>query len=386
MNLLERPMRNLIPAFCLATVAGVASIPARASGEINFCVDIPTPVSATLYQPYQTVNGYAPSAIYSYAVNVNGPGAGLAPGIHIDALTQRSSDGVFIFSVDAPATIGAVTYHPADLISYNGVSYAKYLDHATDLGLGEDADITGVAFDAGGRALLVFDAPLTLNQFGGGTLAYDPRNIVRNYTSGPLPSYLTVFTGAAAALPAGSRLIGAEYFDALNLLVSVDVPVTLGAAAYAPGDAIMVNTATNAASLYYRDTAVYPNPPPNSMTDFALPLPAGEVGNSLRAGKSGGNLAFDWSAPAGCISPATVRDYAVYEGALGTWYSHKTALSCTTNGALNTTLAPAPGSTYYLVVPNNGAFEGNYGRDWLGGSIPVSSAACRPAQRGIQCN
>ena len=378
-------MPTLHPASLLLTVLLTAAPGlVRASGEINFCVDIPTTVSAATYLPYQTVSGYAPSTIYSYAVNANGPGSGLAAGVHVDALTQRS-DGSFIFSVDAPATIGALTYHPADLISYAGGVYAKYLDHATDLGLAEDANITGISIEAGGRHYLTLDAPATLNLNGGGTLTYDPRNIVRYYPGSSPASYFTVFTGASVGMPAGSRLIGAEFFDAFNFLISVDVPVTLNSVDYLPGDAIKANASTNATSLYYRDTAFYPNPPPNAMTDFALPLPAGEVGNTLTLGKSGGNLAFSWNAPSGCIVPATVRDYAVYEGALGAWYSHNTALACTTAGALNATLTPAAASAYYLVVPNNGAFEGNYGPAYAG-AIPVSTAACRPAQRGAQCS
>ena len=187
-------------------------------------------------------------------------------------------------------------------------------------------------------------------------------------------------------MPAGSRLYGAEYLDASNFLIAVDVPVTLNAVNYLPGDAIKANTATNATALYYRDTAFYPNPPPNAMTDFSLPLPAAEVANTLTVGKSGGNLAFAWLQPASCTGPSTVRDFAIYEGVLNSWYSHNTALACSTGGLLNATLTPGAGSTYYLVVPSNGAFEGNYGADSFSSPIPVSAAACRPDQRGVRCS
>ena len=373
--------RLLLPALLALPV-----ISAFASGEINFCVDIPTTAAATTYQPYQSVNGYAPASIYSYAATVNGPGSGLSAGIHIDALTQRTSDGIFVFSVDAPATIGAATYHPADLISYNGSTYAKYLDHATDLGLGEDADITGISIAPDGSHFLTLDAPATLNQNGGGTITYDPRSIVRYYPGSSPAAYSLAFAGAAAGLPAGSRLIGMEYLDAANFIVSVDVPATLNGVDYGPGDAIKANGFTNATALYYRDTAFYPAPPPNAMTDFALPLPAGEVGNSLTLGKNAGNVTFAWAVPAGCAAPATVRDYAVYEGTLGNWYSHKTVLACSTSGLTGATLTPTAGNTYYLVVPSNGAFEGNYGADSFSSPIPVSAAACRPDQRGVRCS
>src|SRR5262245_10110692 len=108
-------MRPFHPALLLLALA--APLAPRAAGELNFAVDIPTRVGAATFQPFQTVNGYAPGAAWSYAVSGAGPGSGLAPGIRIDALAEKPN-GVYYFSIDAPATISGIACHPADILSY----------------------------------------------------------------------------------------------------------------------------------------------------------------------------------------------------------------------------------------------------------------------------
>jgi hypothetical protein len=367
----------------LCVIAGclmAAGAALRAAGEINFAVDIPTTVSAATYQPFQTVNGYAPAAVWSYAVNPGGPGSGLTPGVHVDALAQLPT-GAFAFSVDAPALINVTTYHPADILSYSGVSYSKIFDHQTDLGLGEAANLTAIGHD-GNYYYIALDAPITVNKTGGGTIAYDPRDLLRVDTTGGAPLYTLVFDGTTGpnALPAGVGIAGAERLSGTgDMLLAFDVPVTLGPVASQPGDILRWNGL--AWSLYYRDTAVFPNPPPNLMSDFSLPLTAGEA-VGLKLTKSGGNLGMTWSA-ATCAGGTTTRDYAVYEGTLGAWYSHNAAKTCTTGGLTNATVTPGAASQYYLVVPSNGAVEGNYGFDSSGSPTPRSTAACRPDQKPI---
>jgi hypothetical protein len=122
------------------------------------------------------------------------------------------------------------------------------------------------------------------------------------------------------------------------------------------------------------------------MTDFTLPLAPGQA-DSLKLAKSGTDLAMTWTA-APCVTGTTTRDFEVYEGALGTWYSHNTAKTCTTGGVTNATVTPGGGNTYYLVVPSNGAFEGNYGANSAGAPIPAATtaAACRASQATLTCS
>jgi len=61
-------------------------------------------------------------------------------------------------------------------------------------------------------------------------------------------------------------------------------------------------------------------------------------------------------------------DYGVYEGRITAPFSEHTPKTCTTGGSTTTTISPAVDSSYYLIVPNNGAFEGDYGQN--SGGLP----------------
>jgi len=98
--------------------------------------------------------------------------------------------------------------------------------------------------------------------------------------------------------------------------------------------------------------------------------PSGGRINGLNVGKSGANVALSWF---GSCSAAD-NNYEVYEGAIGTWYSH-VPVSCATGGT-TASFAPAAGNRYYLVVPRNAANEGSYGKNSAGVERPSSTAAC----------
>ncbi len=77
-------------------------------------------------------------------------------------------------------------------------------------------------------------------------------------------------------------------------------------------------------------------------------------------------------------------DYAVYEGALGNWYSHEANL-CSSGGAPSATITPQGGDRYFLVVAHDPSFEGSYGTDGAGQERPAATAACRPQQNTAAC-
>jgi len=75
-------------------------------------------------------------------------------------------------------------------------------------------------------------------------------------------------------------------------------------------------------------------------------------------------------------------DYGIYEGTLGSWYSH-TAMAgqCSDPSPFfEADVVAAPGDTYYLVVPNTTNDEGSYGIDTAGFERPVGLATCAPGQ------
>lgn len=94
-----------------------------------------------------------------------------------------------------------------------------------------------------------------------------------------------------------------------------------------------------------------------------------------------GRLDLSWGDSCG----AAQVDFAVYEGALGNWYSHAPRL-CTTGGALTAEdLQPAAGDRYFLVVPLAPAAEGSYGTSSSGAEIPQGAGACLAAQDTTPC-
>ena len=103
-------------------------------------------------------------------------------------------------------------------------------------------------------------------------------------------------------------------------------------------------------------------------------------GQQLRLGKSAGNITLSWGAS--CSDSAT--DYSIHQGTIGSWYSHQ-ALKCSTGGATGTTVTPAAGSSYYLIVPINGDAEGSYGVRSNNQERPASTSVCRPERITLQC-
>jgi hypothetical protein len=83
------------------------------------------------------------------------------------------------------------------------------------------------------------------------------------------------------------------------------------------------------------------------------------------------DVTLSWEAS--CSSDAT--DYNVYEGALGSFYSHFSKV-CSTGGATTATITPAAGGRYFIVVPTDGTNEGSYGRDSSGMERPTGGGAC----------
>ena len=105
----------------------------------------------------------------------------------------------------------------------------------------------------------------------------------------------------------------------------------------------------------------------------SVPDGSGVPGTPLKLVKSSNLIRLDWGAS--CSASAT--DYGIYEGTMGSYYSHA-AKVCTTGGLTNQSLTPGVGSTYYLVVPLTASYEGSYGKNSAGIELPAGAAACHP--------
>jgi hypothetical protein len=89
-----------------------------------------------------------------------------------------------------------------------------------------------------------------------------------------------------------------------------------------------------------------------------------------RSASQPGSLDLAWGASCSASGPT----YAVYEGAIGTWYSHEARL-CSV-AALFATLSPFGGNRYYLVAPVAGSFTGSLGSGPAGAERPDGSSSC----------
>jgi hypothetical protein len=106
-------------------------------------------------------------------------------------------------------------------------------------------------------------------------------------------------------------------------------------------------------------------------------VPDGKVvpGSVLPIAKgTGSQISLDWGAS--CLGGDS--DYAIYEGQIGSYYSHQQIL-CTDGGeALTEDFTPSTTSSYYLVVPLSADNEGSFGPNSHGRERPPGSAVCLP--------
>jgi hypothetical protein len=99
----------------------------------------------------------------------------------------------------------------------------------------------------------------------------------------------------------------------------------------------------------------------------SAPEAPGRVATLLVArSATAGDLTLSWSAS---CSPAATN-YAIYEGAIGSFTSHALRDCGDDGGDLTEEVHPASGDAYYLVVPYSAAAEGSYGTDSLGAERP----------------
>jgi hypothetical protein len=117
----------------------------------------------------------------------------------------------------------------------------------------------------------------------------------------------------------------------------------------------------------------------DSFIPLGVPIPGGRTDGLLMT-RGVGSVTLNWNAS--CSTADT--DYEVYEGDIGTWYSHvqTTPSLCSTAGAVTATFAPGGGSHYYLVVPTDGVTEGSYGVDSSSTERPQSTSPCKTQSLG----
>lgn len=328
-------------------LATLAANPALAA-TYDFAVDVPSSIGGAERLPNVIVH----RGNSGYAL-----GATLDPGVAVGAVSRRST-GLWLFVPRHAVTLGGITYETRDVVSFDGSAYAMVLD-GSSAGIPDGAAIDAL-FEVGGATGLSFDVPVTI----AGT----------DYGRSDLVTFAGQFSlywdAEPAGVEAGANVCGADVDAAGLLVLAFDAPTLLSGTFRLPGELVSWN---GAAFASYASDGSWP--PSAVLRDFSFAPGAGQVpatGTPLTAIKlANGDVRLDWRGS--CLGTDT--DYEVYEGTIGSWYSHASRL-CTTGGAVTATLTPVPGLTYYLVVPRNGAAEGSYGTSSSGVERPAGSGAC----------
>lgn len=342
----------------LALLATVGS-PATAE-EYFLAVDVPAELGGTDYTPNQIVR----SDDASYSLEGT-----LPDGVHLAALHLRP-DGSWLLAPAQPVNLGGTDYEPRDVLAYDGVSYTPYLDGSA-VGIPDGVRIDALFLDAAGSPVLSLDVPAEL-----GGVPFGQSDLIR-YDGG----FSLYWDGAGSGVPPYANLVGAAIDAGGALVLTFDVPVTLGGSDYFPGT--LVEHGPAGFAWRFED----PSWPSYAQSrDLAYPPAAGATpdgdtlpGEMLTLAKKGGDLELRWGRS--CNSGDS--DYAVYEGQLGRFGSHEAKL-CSTGGSTSAVITPASKDRYYLVVPQNALYEGSYGVDGAGVERPPSpGSACLPQQMGV---
>lgn len=343
----------------MAAIAILGLVRASASPH-HLAVDIPSQLGGVEFSPTQIVRD--DSGVYALAQE---------SGIPIGAL-HRLSNGRWLIAPTEPVLgTGGVLWMPRDVISLDaGGAMSLYLSGAS-VGIQSEARIDAIASDAVGRLVLSFDVPVTA-----GVLELRPADVA--LVSGG--SLQLLWDSAGHGVPPGVNTIGVDLTND-SVILTFDVPVTLGGTEFQPGT--LVRAQGSSFTQYINDAWPLGAQP----RDFVLPPAAGTVPEGLgktvpvkvkRQGAA--SLLLTW----GQSCTANDTDYEIYEGTLGSYYSHA-PLACSTGGALTATITPVRVNAYYLVVPRNAVSEGSYGKASNGLQIPPGTTPCFPQSALVTC-
>jgi hypothetical protein len=362
----------------IALMAAFGLLSPAAAQTLTFTTDVPCSLGGTLYPANRTL-AYDMTA-HVYSVTTDLPDV-FGPHIKISALTKPSAT-VVLFCVDAPATLGGNTYQPCDIIRYEGGNFTMQ-ESGASMGLPATANIDALGTDASGKLIFSLDAPVTVS----GT-TFGPSDLI--LVTG---TSLSVYQSAASlGIPAGANVTGFERQANGDELFSFDAPVTLtaggGPVTFVPGDVVLYTGGAFAPAPYFRDVNF---PPTGALADFysfnaSFPasVPDGSANSTpLKIVKSAtpGSLDLTWGASCG----TGVTNYVIYEGTIGSWFSHNTNFGCGQGTGTSGTITPSSGNRYYLIVPATASAEGSYGKKSDGTERPQSTSPCIATQDLTTC-
>ncbi len=359
--------KRAAPMAMVAVIFLLAASLARAQ-ELLLTADLPVKPGTTTCTPNQVLRrDYAGN----YTIYFDGAAAGIPANVHITAITTLGM-GIVIFAVDVPFSAGGNTYLPCDVILYSSGTLSMW-QSGTALSLPPNAVIDALAVDQSMYMYYSFDVPVSA-----GTNVYQPNDVARVSVKTLVP----FLSGASdLGLPQGSDIVGFQIAPNGDYLFMFRTPTTIGTTTFLPSQ--IARKSGGVWDLFWSPGAGVNN----VVATFAFPASPGSApdggtvpGTPLSISKSGANAHLAWGAA--CVTDA--NDYAIYRGALGSWYSHSSVV-CTTGGATSADVAYGGGNEYYLVVPINGTLEGSYGTNSSGAQIPPAAAPCRSYYEPGEC-
>jgi hypothetical protein len=255
----------------------------------------------------------------------------------------------WVVSLGAPGSLCGTMYDPRDVIGYDGASCILLLNGGA-AGIPLGSSVDAVTFRGGDFSELVVSFDVPTT-IGG--ITFEPADLVR--WNGFVFTHFLDASALSPPVPASTNVTGAD-LRGVSIILAFDVPTTLGVFTYQPGELVYWDGMKFGS--YWSDPAW---PAGARIDGLAFLADPGVVGATLNVRKVPGtnNLSVSWNPS--CSSGA--EDYAIYEGRIGNWYEHE-AVDCHDNTpSLAEEITPNTGSHYYLVVPLNPNDEGSYGRD-----------------------
>lgn len=362
-----RALRLDIPVAAMFAASSLIAASPASAAEHYLLVDVPTTFGATTFMQNDVVRFTGAGYVLE---------ASFPPEVPLAAML-RTPEGKWLLSPATPVPLDDGALEPRDLILFDPLdedASILALDGSA-AGIPDYAAIDAVMFDRAGDVIVVsFDVPVSI-----AGLTFMPSDLVAIGAG-----FTTWWSAAAAGVPSYANVVGAEQDSAGRLVLSFDVPVTIGAATFMPGQLVGWTPGVG-----FAIHTSHPGWPASSVLgDFGFLPASGEVPDG-GAGTvaltilpvAGGQITLSW----GASCAFTDNDYAVYEGTIGAPFASHAPITCSTGGATSWTFTPGAGDHYYYVVPRNAVAEGSYGRTSAGAARPASPAACFPQETMATC-
>jgi hypothetical protein len=264
---------------------------------------------------------------------------------------------------------------PRDVIWYDAsaATYQICMSGAT-VGIPPGSSIDAIHTDGGdtGDLIVSFDVPTDVLPFPG---TFAPSDLVRFGATGAgvctghsIVAANPDFVSAAAGpgVPISTNADGADGLPNIRRIFAFDIPTDIppfaGPTAFIPGQIAEWDAPTGTWQLFltlggWPISSIVDGLSCGGTTPGRVDPPTMMI---AKATFPPGNIILNW--PGSCAAGA--QDYGIYEGTIGTWYSHTAILCNDTPPLLQEQIAPGSGNRYYLVVPLNDCnrSEGSYGR------------------------